>query len=97
MSAPLTVALVGCGNISAVHGDCYTGAAYTRAIRRACLKADVPVWRPNQLRHAFATEVRKRFGLEAAQVGLGHAKADVTQVYAAKNSEFAATIAAQVG
>jgi hypothetical protein len=35
----------------------------------------------HRLRHNFATNVRKRFGLEAAQVVLGHNKADVTQVY----------------
>src|SRR5262249_9664879 len=35
-------------------------------------------WSPNQVRHTYATEVRKRFGLEAAQVALGHAHADVT-------------------
>jgi integrase len=39
-------------------------------------------WHPNQLRHSFATRVRKQHGLEAAQVLLGHARADVTQVYA---------------
>jgi integrase len=78
-------------------GDQFTGPAYTRAVRRGCDKAGVPVWKPNQLRHAFATEIRKRFGLEAAQVGLGHAKADVTEIYAEANKELAATIAAAVG
>ena len=42
-------------------------------------------WAPNRLRHTRATEVRKQFGLEAAQVILGHAKADVTQVYAERD------------
>lgn len=78
-------------------GDRFTGAAYTRAVRRACKKAGVPIWKPNQLRHAFATEIRKRFGLEAAQVGLGHAKADVTEIYAESNKDLAATIATAVG
>ena len=31
-------------------------------------------WSPNQLRHAAATEVRKQFGLEAAQIILGHSR-----------------------
>ena len=45
----------------------------------AGVKAElIPDWHPNQLRHTRATEVRKQFGLEAAQVVLGHAKADVT-------------------
>ena len=54
-------------------------------------------WHPNQLRHTFATRVRKAHGLEAAQVLLGHSRADVTQVYAERNHELAATIAAQIG
>lgn len=37
-------------------------------------------WHPNQLRHSFATRVRRAHGLEAAQVLLGHSRADVTQV-----------------
>ena len=35
-------------------------------------------WSPNRLRHSAATAIRQRFGLEAAQVPLGHASADVT-------------------
>jgi integrase len=54
-------------------------------------------WHPNQLRHSFATRVRKEHGLEAAQVLLGHARADVTQVYAEKNHELAAAVAAKIG
>ena len=54
-------------------------------------------WHPNQLRHTFATLVRKQHGLEAAQVLLGHARADVTQVYAEKNVELAAAVVAKIG
>ncbi len=36
-------------------------------------------WSPLQLRHTAATTIRSRFGLEASQVVLGHARADVTQ------------------
>jgi len=54
-------------------------------------------WTPNQLRHSAATEIRKRFGLEAAQVCLGHSKADVTQVYAERDYTLAATVARQIG
>ncbi|MCI0701613.1 MAG: tyrosine-type recombinase/integrase [Planctomycetia bacterium] len=54
-------------------------------------------WHPNQLRHTFATRVRKHYGLEAAQVLLGHSRADVTQVYAERNEELAATIAVKIG
>ena len=63
-------------------GDCYTTHSYARAIARACLKAGVPAWTPNQLRHLAATKIRKQFGLDAAQSVLGHSRADVTQIYA---------------
>src|SRR5262249_54303815 len=54
-------------------------------------------WHPNQLRHSFATRVRKEHGLEAAQVLLGHSRADVTQVYAERDEELATAIAAKIG
>jgi integrase len=54
-------------------------------------------WHPNQLRHSFATKARKAHGLEAAQVLLGHSRADVTQVYAERNEQLAATVAAKIG
>ena len=54
-------------------------------------------WHPNQLRHTVATEVRARFGLEAAQAVLGHAKADVTQVYAERDLSKAAEVMRQIG
>ena len=54
-------------------------------------------WHPNQLRHAAATEIRRQFGLEAAQTVLGHAKADVTQVYAERDWSLAAEIMRKIG
>ena len=54
-------------------------------------------WCPNQIRHAFGTRVRKVAGLEAAQVTLGHSKADTTQIYAERNEALAAEIAAKIG
>ena len=54
-------------------------------------------WHPNQLRHSKATEIRRRFGLEAAQVVLGHAKADVTQVYAERDSALAVEVMKRIG
>ncbi|HUT09048.1 MAG TPA: site-specific integrase, partial [Thermoguttaceae bacterium] len=52
-------------------GDRYTRDSYRRAIHRACTEAEVEQWSPNRLRHSAGTEIRKRFGLEAAQVTLG--------------------------
>ncbi len=54
-------------------------------------------WAPNQLRHAAATEVRKQFGLEAAQIVLGHAAADVTQVYAERDLAKGVEVARRIG
>jgi integrase len=69
--------------------DRYSSKSYARAIRTACLNAGVPHWAPNQLRHVVGTKVRQEMGLEASQVVLGHARADVTQVYAERNAELA--------
>ncbi|MCA9179418.1 MAG: site-specific integrase [Planctomycetales bacterium] len=94
-------------------GLCYTNDSYRRAIHRACDAAfpfiaeatelDEQEWRrahrwsPNRLRHAAATEIRKRFGLESAQVVLGHASADVTQIYAERDREAAKEVMREVG
>ncbi|MBX9622706.1 MAG: site-specific integrase [Gemmataceae bacterium] len=92
-------------------GPAYTAGSLGRAVARAVGRANalrrvlagagdfdpVPGWAPNQLRHAHGTEVRKRFGLEAAQAALGHERADVTQVYAEKNLDLAARVAAEIG
>lgn len=57
----------------------------------------LPHWHPNQLRHSKATEVRRLFGLEAAQVTLGHAHANITEVYAERDTKLAADIARKIG
>ena len=59
--------------------------------------ATLAYWAPNRLRHTCATEVRKKFGLEASQVVLGHAKADVTQVYAERDSALAVEVMKKIG
>ena len=64
---------------------------------RAYGKAGVPVWTPHRLRHNAATQIRKEFGLEAAQLLLGHARADVTQVYAEADEMKALHIAERMG
>ena len=68
-----------------------------RAIHRACDKAGIDRWGPNRLRHAAATEVRKEFGLEGAQIILGHASADVSQVYAERDIAKGLEIARKIG
>jgi integrase len=85
-------------------GDRYDVASYRRAITRAVDRvneespeAPLADWSPNQLRHQTATEVRRQFGLEAAQVVLGHSSADVSQIYAERDLAAAEKIMAAVG
>lgn len=78
-------------------GERYTKDSYRRAIERVCTREGIPPWSPNQLRHAAATEARATFGLEGAQVMLGHAKADVTQIYAERDKRLAIQVAKKIG
>ncbi len=78
-------------------GERYDKNSYRQAIHRACVKAGVENWSPNRLRHAAATGIRKQYGLEAAQVVLGHAKADTTQIYAERDLAKAVEVMREVG
>lgn len=75
----------------------YVTDSYRRAIHRVCKKHDIEKWAPNRLRHTAATEIRRRFGIEAAQVICGHERADVTQIYAERNLALATRVAKEVG
>ncbi len=78
-------------------GGRYTADSYRRAIHRACEKHKIEKWAPNRIRHTAGTEIRKKFGLEAAQVTLGHSKADVTQVYAERDLQKAVEVMKKLG
>jgi integrase len=78
-------------------GDHYTTQSYARAIARGCKKAGVPHWAPNQLRHTAATEIRKRYGLEAVQSVLGHAHAKTSEIYAETDAQAVRRIMAEIG
>lgn len=96
-----------------VPGEYYTANSYRRAIYRACQQAfpapgNLPEgkqnewrrahqWHPNRLRHSAATLIRQQFGLEAAQVALGHASADVSQIYAERDFELAVQVMKKIG
>jgi integrase len=75
----------------------WTPRAYARRIAEVCKDHGIPHWSPNQLRHNFATRIRDEFGLETAQVTLGHANADVTQVYAERDRATAEAAIERVG
>jgi integrase len=72
--------------------DRCTRGSYQTAIYKACVKANIPPWGPNRLRHNAATFLRKEFGVEAARVILGHASAAITEVYAEIDRKKAAEI-----
>jgi integrase len=81
-------------------GKRYTVRGYARAIARACKRAGVEHWHPNQLRHSLATRVRsiEGLGLDAAQAVLGHASSKMTEVYAElRSDELAAKVARAIG
>lgn len=55
-------------------------------------------WHPHQLRHSAATHIRREFGLEAAQIALGHSSALVTEaVYAERDMEKAIEVMKKIG
>jgi integrase len=80
-----------------VAGDRYTTTSYSKAVVRGAAKAGVASWSPNQLRHSLATDVRQRFGLEAAQVALGHARRTTTEIYAEPDLSRAETALRAIG
>ena len=61
---------------------------YTKTIKAACRRAHIAPWGANRLRHTFATEVRRRFGLDAARAVLGHSTGlRVTDIYSRDAAE----------
>jgi integrase len=93
--------------------DRYDVGSYARAISYGCRSAypappglnDVDLinwrqshhWHPHQLRHNAATRLRREFGLEVAQVVLGHKTLAVTQVYAERDVESARKVMSNIG
>ncbi len=94
-------------------GEGYSTMSYGRAIKYACKKAfpapegyskaaakkwhSEHAWAPNQLRHATATKIREKFGIEAASTILGHSGLEVTQVYAEADRQKAIEVARKLG
>jgi len=84
-------------NAKRVPKERYDRHSYARAIARACEKAGVPHWHPHQLKHSCGTEVRRRFGLEAAKTYLGHSQISTTEIYAEKDLNMMIKIARKMG
>ena len=68
--------------------DHWDTCSYSRTIHAACLRAKIDPWSANRLRHVFATDVRRRFGLEATRAVLGHSMgARITDRYSFEAAE----------
>ena len=90
-------------------GSLYTPDSYRRAIEYGVTRsnrertkgdaeaASISKWSPYQLRHSFATNMRRDYGVEAAQLGLGHARTNIVDVYAEKNLSLIVDIARKSG
>ncbi len=72
-------------------------ATYSNAIGKALKKLGLPHWSPHWLRHSFASRCREEFGLESTQSVLGHAKSDMTELYAQKSAKAACEVVAKIG
>jgi integrase len=74
------------------------GIAVAKAVARV-RRGDPTIrpFHPHQLRHLFATNVRERFGLDAAQAALGHLNLAATQIYAKVRADVSAKVAGEIG
>jgi len=80
----------------------YTTETYWKALYYAfdtAAKRGVKLerWFPNQRRHSRGTELRKKDGIEASRVSLGHARLDATEIYAEKDLMLAIEVAREAG
>lgn len=82
--------------------DHYRPWTYRRAVERcqerhnARESASIK-WTPHQLRHAKATYIRGKYGVEAAQALLGHDSLTATQIYSQARLDLAKQIASDEG
>ncbi len=75
----------------------YNRRSILTAVYRAAAKAGVQRWHVYQLRHAHATEVRKRFDLDSARAALGHSRSSTTETYAQRDEGIAVKVANELG
>ena len=66
-------------------------------LRLAAEWREVHRWSPNQLRHTKGTELRQRYGIEAARIVLGHSNTKTTEIYAERDLKKAKEIMQQIG
>jgi integrase len=77
-------------------GPFYTPDSYRHAVQRACRRAGVPLWSPNQLRHTVADMVSERHDEDTASAVLGNTP-DIVRVYTLQRLGKAAAVMARCG
>lgn len=85
----------------------YHSQAVRKAVARVITKLNkeraneelppLAAWHPHQLRHSAATRLKRDFGREVAQTVLGHAKPDMTDLYAERDLTAARRVVATIG
>ncbi len=78
-------------------GERFSADSLGRAISRACAKAKIDSWHPNQLRHHFAEQTTAEFGLEVTRALLGHSHAKTSEIYGGKDLKVAIEVARKIG
>lgn len=78
-------------------GTRYTTGTYRNAIRRVCLKHDIPLWHPHQLRHVAADAAKRACTLDGARAYLGHTMVSTTEIYETRDLELACEVARRIG
>ncbi len=68
-------------------GNKYSSHALAQTVRRACRRAGVEPWSPNQLRHTACTMADERCDLQTASELLGHSDTKQTQRYLGRASK----------
>jgi integrase len=74
--------------------------AQTSATKLAMAAGELPEgthWHPHQLRHAAATRIRAKFGLDAVRAVLGHTTVIQSAEYADLGTDLAVATAAALG
>jgi integrase len=77
--------------------DHYSTRSLSKAVWIACRRAGMPGWHLHQLRHSFATQVRREMSIDDARAALGHSDTSMTQEYAERDIRQAVEVARKLG
>lgn len=74
-----------------------TRKTFSQNLKNACERLGLPHFTGHWLRHTAATDVRKDFGLDAAQAVMDHSDVKTTQIYAHIDNQLAVDVARKRG